>query len=381
MDRPDVLIAPDKFKGALSASSVASHLASGLSEVLPGGAGVHQHPLADGGEGTVESIVEALDGQYHTTTVTGPLGGDVEARWGTVPYEGEKTAVLEMAAASGFDLIDPSGANPMEATTEGTGELLLAAIEEDVDRIILGLGGSATVDGGLGMARALGYEFRDVDGEIIKTPESLGKLTRISVRNVPPAIKTIDVTVLSDVNNPLLGENGAARVYGPQKGADERMTEQLEANLAHWADVLEDHTGRNARTLEGTGAAGGLGFGLVVLLGGSIVSGAGTVMDVTGFNSAVQTADVVITGEGRVDRQTKHGKTPVAAARRAKELAPVPVVAVCGQRGEGYEELRDEFDVILSVVDRPMTLEDAIDESGVLLERTGRELGRILTNL
>lgn len=374
-----VLVAPDKFKGSLSASDVASALASGLGRSLPGDWSIREHPLADGGEGTVESIVEALDGEFVTTEVEGPLGDPTDARWGLVHYEGETTAVIEMAAASGYDLIDPDEANPMRATTYGTGELIDEARKRGVGRIIVGLGGSATVDGGLGMARALGYEFYDGNGDEIQYPEGLGKLVEVSDKNVPVSLSEVTVTVCSDVDNPLLGEEGAARVYGPQKGADPGMVETLEGNLERWANVLEEFAGVRVKDREGAGAAGGLGFGLAVLLDGSLVSGAKTVMDVTSFNSVLQDADVLITGEGKIDRQTKYGKTPSAAARRAREHGDPTTLAVCGHRAEGYEELHQAFDVILSVVDRPMSLEEALEESGELLRRAGDEIGRFLT--
>lgn len=378
MDGHSILLAPDKFKGALSASAVASSLKAGLESTLPVDCELREHPLADGGEGTVESIVRALDGTFRTTSVRGPLGEIVEAEWGTVEYEGNDTAVIEMAAASGYDLIDPEEANPLEATTYGTGQLIEEALQEDVDHVIVGLGGSATVDGGLGMARALGFEFRDSEGRSLEKPKALDRLASVDTDGVPDALRDVSVTVLSDVDNPLLGENGAANVYGPQKGADHAMVRTLEENLTHWADVLEEQLSVRARNEEGAGAAGGLGFGLATLLDGTLVSGAQTVMDVTNFNSAVESVDVLITGEGAIDRQTQYGKTPVAAARRAREHGSATVVAVCGQRSDGYDELYDDFDVILSVLDRPMSLEEAIGSSDDLLWRTGRDLGHLL---
>ncbi|MFB6346649.1 MAG: glycerate kinase [bacterium] len=374
-----VLVAPDKFKEALPASRVASALGDGLRAELGDEWSVREHPLADGGEGTVEAIVQARNGEFVRSDVRGPRGETVEAEWGLFREENTKTAVIEMAAASGFNLIDPETANPLKTTTYGTGELIKKAVDRDVDRILVGLGGSATVDGGLGAARALGYSFYDSNNSEVKSPESLGSAARVDDEAVAETLSQVTVTLCSDVDNPLLGESGAARVYGPQKGADEAMVERLEQNLTHWANLLENYTGRTGRETAGAGAAGGLGFGLALLLDGSLVPGAQKVMDVTDFNSSVRNADVVVTGEGKIDRQTGHGKTPAAAAKRARQCGNPVVFAVAGQRSVEHDQLLGVFDVILSIMDRPMSLREALDQTGPLLKRTGRDLANILS--
>lgn len=338
---------------------------------------LEKHPLADGGEGTVEAIIEAHDGEYRTTTVHGPLGEETEAKWGVYSSD-EPTAVIEMAQASGYELIDSGENDPMGATTYGTGELIKEAIETGAERIYLGLGGSATVDGGLGMARALGFQFLDFDGDTVKTP---GRMQEVQTLDDTGALRNLrETTFLAcvDVDNPLLGEDGAAKVFAPQKGASPDEVQILEFSLENWAEVLENYAGKQLSQSSGTGAAGGLGFGLAALLQADLRSGAEAVMDETNFNSKLKSADILITGEGSMDRQTNMGKAPASAADRARKFELDYILGIGGQLSEGFENLYPLFDYIISCTRAPEDLNSVLRKVDKYLERGSRDLARLI---
>lgn len=373
-----IVIAPDHFKDSLSAAEAADAIKRGLSDSLDQNVwSVLTHPLADGGEGTVEAFVEAKSGKYREDIVSGPLGDEVNAKWGTFESNGT-AAVIEMAEASGYELLDASERNPMKATTYGTGELINEALECGVDEIFVGLGGSATVDGGLGMIRALGFEVLDDPGEPVKYPDRLIEAKKLVRRDVPDRLSEVNIIACVDVDNPLLGEDGAARVYGPQKGADPNEVQRLENCLSQWADLVETECDVSAREQEGAGAAGGLGFGFSAVLGAELRSGARAVMDETDFNSVLENAEVLLTGEGKLDEQTLYGKTTHAAARRAREYEVPLVIALGGQVPDRIEDFHPLFDCVLSCLNRPMTLNDALDRTDSLLKSTSRELGNLI---
>jgi glycerate kinase len=330
-----VLLAPNAFKECLSAPQAAAAMAEGVRDA-DASAGCILCPIADGGDGTLEALLAATLGEKVLVRVSDPLGRPVEAPFGLLG--GGDRAVIEMAEASGLRLLSAGERNPLIATTLGTGELMLAALERGVKSFIIGIGGSATVDGGTGMARALGCRF--LDGEGRELPEgggSLARLERIDAGARDARWDSVAVWIASDVTNPLLGDNGAARVYGPQKGATPGMVEQLEAGLSRLAAVIERDLGLDVRTLPGAGAAGGLGAGLMAFAGAQCRSGVELVLEESGFHEKLRKAGRVITGEGRVDRQTAFGKGPAGVARAA-QASGVPVDCLAGMVEPGAEE-------------------------------------------
>jgi len=334
---PRVLIAPQSFKGSAGAVAVAAAIARGVREVWQN-ADIVEMPLADGGEGTVRALVRATGGETRHARVHDPLLREIDAEWGVL---GDRTtAVVEMAAANGLPLLRESERDPRVTSTRGTGELILAAAMSGAHRIVIGIGGSATNDGGAGMARAFGYRFFDDRGlELPEGGAALARLARIDGQTDPRLIRP-SIDVACDVRNPLLGPEGASAVFGPQKGATPQMVRELDAALARYADVVEKWIGRRIRDVPGAGAAGGLGAGLLAFLDARLVSGAALVLDAAGFERRLDGAALVITGEGRIDGQSLYGKLTqaVTAAARARG---VPVVAVAGSVGAGFEGMRD----------------------------------------
>jgi len=348
LSKMKIVIAPDSFKGSLSAAQVAGAIAGGIRSLHPGWK-IVEVPVADGGEGTVDAVLAALPGRRVPATVRSPLLTNVKAGFAVV-QEG-KTAVIEMAEASGLALVPEDRRNPLVTTTFGTGQLILRAIEEGCRRIFVGIGGSATVDGGGGMAAALGVKLLDDKGKDI--PFGGGGLSRLN--RIDPSgridVSGLEITALSDVSNPLLGQNGAARVFAPQKGATPEMVELLERNLAHFAQVVKRDLGVDVSEIPGAGAAGGLGAGIVAFLNGKIQSGIATIIDLVGFRDKIRGADLVITGEGKLDFQTVRGKAPAGVAKAASQLG-VPVIAICGSLGEGAAEVaRDHFLASISLAE------------------------------
>ena len=336
-DAPRVVIAPQSFKGSADAVAVASAIARGTRRVWPRAVCV-ELPLADGGEGTVHALLRATDGEWHRARVHDPLGREIAAAWGVLGDR--KTAVVEMAAASGLPLLREEERDPRVTSTRGTGELILAAAASGAQRIVIGIGGSATNDGGAGMARAFGYRFIDRSGrDLPEGGAALARLVRIEGQTDPRLIRPA-IDVACDVRNPLLGPEGATAVFGPQKGATPEIQRELEAALTRYADVVEGFVGRNVRDVPGAGAAGGLGAGLIAFLDARLVSGSALVLDAVGFDERLVGADLVITGEGRIDGQSVYGKLTHAVTIAAKRRG-IPVVAVAGVLGPGYEAMNN----------------------------------------
>ena len=375
-----LLLAPDAFKGCLSAAEVCGALAEGIRRVLPE-ARIRAIPLADGGEGTTEALVAATGGWLQTVTVTGPLPAErprVEAQLG---WLGESRAVLEMASASGLPLVSPERRNPLHTTSYGTGELIAAALNGGARHLILGLGGSATNDLGAGMAQALGVRFLGADGRPIEEPLSGGRLmevTALECSGVHPGLAACRLEVACDVDNPLLGPMGATAVYGPQKGATPAIAAVLEAGLAHLIDLLEDATGRRVRERPGAGAAGGMGAMLLALGSGELCPGIELVLAASGFTAALAEADLVLTGEGRVDAQTARGKT-ISGVARAAAAAGVPVVVIAGEIGTGASALQAiGVSGLFSLVPGPMDLSTAMARAPALLADAAERVLRLV---
>jgi glycerate kinase len=370
-----IVIAPDSFKESLSASSSAAAIARGVMRARPG-AEVVQVPMADGGEGTVAAMVAATGGRLVEAHVTDPLGRLATAVFGVLGGEA-KTAVIEMAAASGLPLVPPAQRNPLVTTTFGTGELIRAALDGGAARIIVGIGGSATVDGGVGAAQALGAVFRTAGGQSIGPGGgALADLASISLATLDPRLRRVRIEVACDVDNPLVGPQGAARVFGPQKGATPAMVETLDANLAHLARVIERDLGVSVAEMPGAGAAGGLGAGLVAFLGARLRPGVDLVIEAVGLERQVAGADLVITGEGQADGQSVRGKT-VSGVARAAARHGVPVVVLAGALGPGWRALLDAgVTACFSILDRPLDLPAAVARTEDLLEQAAEQVMR-----
>ena len=367
-----IVIAPDSYKESLTAMEVATAIEAGFRQILPD-AEYHKLPMADGGEGTVQSLVDATGGSIVKHRVTGPLGEQVDSFYGLMG-DG-KSAVIEMAAASGLHLIPPEKRNPLLTTTFGTGELILAALDKGVEHIIVGIGGSATNDGGIGMAQALGIKMQDAEGkEIGFGGVELSRLACIDTRAVDPRLAAIKLEVACDVDNPLCGPKGASQVFGPQKGATPEMVEQLDANLARYAGIIKQQLDRDVKEMAGAGAAGGLGAALIGLLDAGLRPGIEIVMDAVKLSEIVADADLVITGEGRIDSQTIHGKTPIGVARTAKKFH-TPVIGIAGCLSDDCDVVYEHgIDAVFSVVPRAMALADALDEAAFNVQMTARNV-------
>ena len=334
---PRVVIAPQSFKGSADAVAVAGAIARGVRRVWPDAETI-ELPLADGGEGTVRALVRATGGELRRARVHDPLLREIDAEWGALGDH--KTAVVEMAAANGLPLLTESERDPRVTSTRGTGELILAAAASGAHRIVIGIGGSATNDGGAGMARAFGYRFFDREGsELPEGGAALARLWRIDGQTDPRLVRP-SIDAACDVTNPLLGPEGASAVFGPQKGATPEIVRELDAALARYADVVERFVGRSIRDVPGAGAAGGLGAGLLAFLDARLVSGAQLVLSAVAFERKLDGAALVITGEGRIDRQSTYGKLTQAVTLAARAHG-VAVVAVAGALGAGHEAMRD----------------------------------------
>jgi glycerate kinase len=369
-----VVIAPDKFKGSLTALEAATAMARGVARACPG-AEADCAPMADGGEGTTAALVAATRGTLRSAVVTGPLGDPVTAGFGLLG-DGA-TAVLEMASASGLVLIPPEARDPLRATTRGTGELLLAALATGVRRVIVGIGGSATNDGGAGLAQALGIRLLDDRGsEIGPGGGGLRRLVRIDASGRTPAIQGVELLVACDVSNPLCGPDGASAVYGPQKGAGPEDVVELDRNLDHLSRIIERDLGVSIRNLPGSGAAGGLGGGLVAFAAGRLQPGIRLMIDTVGLGDRLRGADLCLTGEGRLDGQSAFGKTAVGVGALARSLG-CPTLAVAGSIGPGAEAVHDHgIDAYFSICPEPISLAGAIDQAETLLERATEQAVR-----
>ncbi len=370
-----IVIAPDSFKGSLSAQDAAQAMAAGVREVLPD-AQIVLKPMADGGEGTVRALVAALGGELRRERVHGPRLETVEAEWGWVA--GERLAIIESAAASGLPLVAGSAPAATTYSSLGTGELLKAALDAGARRIVLGLGGTATTDGGKGLLEALGVRFLDAQAQPV-APGGIGllDLARIDVGGLDVRARQVELLIASDVDNVLCGTGGAAVVFAPQKGATPQEVQLLDRALTRLADRAAAATGRDRRDATGAGAAGGIGFALMSLLSGKFVSGADLIGRLVGLERSLDGAALVLTGEGRLDGQSLRGKTPVGVARFARERG-VPVIAIGGALGEGYEALYETGIVAaFSIVSGAMSLADAIRDAETLLRRRTADVLRV----
>jgi glycerate kinase len=370
-----IVIAPDSFKDSLSAQGVADAIALGLAEVWPD-AQLIKCPMADGGEGTVESVLAACDGELRRTDVRGPLGETVNAAWGWLPQN--HTAIIEMAEASGLQLVPLDRRDACISSTFGTGELIRAALDAGAQRVILAIGGSATNDGGAGAMQALGVRLLDAQGQQLQPGGlALAQLARIDLTGIDPRLAEVRFDIAADVNNPLCGPHGASAIFGPQKGATTAQVEQLDRALGHFANHCANALAQDVRDEPGSGAAGGLGFAAKAFLGAQFMAGVGVVAELVGLAEAVVGADLVITGEGRFDAQTLRGKTPFGVARIAQEQG-VAVIVIAGTLGEGYQALYEHgIDAAFALTSGPMTLEQACTEAPRLLRERATDIARV----
>ncbi len=371
-----IVIAPQGFKAALTGLEAARAIARGVAVVAPDAETVLA-PVADGGDGTLDALVGGTGGEVFTSTVTGPLGRPLEAQWG-VMGDGN-TAVVEMALASGIALVPQRHRNPRVSTTAGTGEILREALDRGFTRIIVGLGGSATNDGGAGMASALGVRFLDSSGATLPSGGSaLARLARIETDGLHPALGRTTLVAATDVTNPLCGPEGASAIFGPQKGATPEMVQELDAALANYARVLARDIGRDVSEHPGAGAAGGLGAGLLAFTGATLQSGIDMVCEVLNFDALLDGADLVITGEGRADHSTIFNKAPVGVARHAQSHG-IPTVLLAGGLGPGYEELYQHgLAAVVCIADRPMSFDVSLSRTAELLESASERTMRLL---
>ena len=370
------VIAPDSFKESLTALEVATAIETGFKRVFPNAEYV-KLPMADGGEGTVQSLVDATQGKLIECEVTAPLGDKVKSFFG-LSGDG-KTAIIEMAAASGLHLVPPEKRNPSLTTSYGTGELIKQALDLGVENFILGIGGSATNDGGVGMLQALGMQCLDAQGKSIGFGGAeLARIAKIDVQQLDPRLQQVHIEVACDVNNPLCGERGASAIFGPQKGATPDMVKQLDAALSHFAEIAERDCGKQIRDHAGAGAAGGMGGGLLLLPNVQLKAGVQIVLDTLRLADYVKDADVVITGEGRMDAQSIMGKTPIGVARTAKQFNK-PVIAIVGCLREDYDVVFDHgIDAVFPIIRQLGELPDILKQGEQNLISAAQNVARVL---
>ncbi|WP_158734809.1 glycerate kinase [Alteribacillus sp. YIM 98480] len=374
-----IVIAPDSFKGSLSAIQAAESIKRGINNVSPDLETVLV-PCADGGEGTMETIVKASGGEIQNITVTGPLGEPVRSGYGLLGDK--KTCVIEMATAAGLDLVDPEQLNPLSSTTYGVGELIKAALDDGYRNFIVTLGGSATNDGGAGMLQALGASLLNKDGkEIAPGGEGLKYIYRLEMSKFDKRIKECNFTVASDVQNPFVGPEGASHVFGPQKGATPTMVRKLDENMTKWADVIAQETNFRIHDMPGAGAAGGMGGALLAFFQAEIQQGIEVIVKAVNLEQALVGAEMVITGEGQVDFQTAFGKTPMGVARVAQKQG-IPTVVIAGSVGNWVDNLYEHgIHAVHSMVSGPMTLNEAMDNAEKLIERSAEQIVRTVLTL
>lgn len=372
-----IVIAPDSFKESLTALEVANAIERGFKRIFPNAEYV-KLPMADGGEGTVQSLVDATRGRLIEAEVTAPLGNQVKSFFG-LSGDG-KTAIIEMAAASGLHLVPMDERNPCQTTSFGTGELIKQALDLGVQHIILGIGGSATNDGGAGMLQALGLRLLDKNGQSIGFGgTALSNLAEIQLADLDPRLQHVQIEVACDVNNPLCGERGAAAIFGPQKGATPEMVKELDAALAHFAEIADRDCGKQIKEQSGAGAAGGMGGGLLLLPNVQLKAGVQIVLDNLKFAEQVKDADLVITGEGRMDAQSILGKTPIGVARTAKQFNR-PVIAIAGCLREDYEVVYEHgIDAVFPIIRNLGDLPTILKQGEQNLISTAQNVARLLS--
>ena len=371
-----IVIAPQEFKESLRGIEIALAMREGVSRVWPD-AETLLVPVADGGDGTLQSLVDASDGELMTAIVDDPLGRPIEAVWGALG-DG-RTAVIEMARSSGLALLKPEERDPLVTTTYGVGQLMSLALDAGYRHLIIGIGGSATNDGGAGMAQALGAKLLDSDGdEIVRGGGALADLSRINVSGLDTRLSETKIDVACDVNNPLCGETGASAIFGPQKGADAKTVVHLDNALHRYGNLLQRDLGRDVMEVPGSGAAGGLGAGLMAFTDAQLRPGADIVIDALNLDALLEGASLVIVGEGQTDRSTIFHKAPVAVAQKAKAVG-IPVIAISGSLGDGYELVNEHgIDAAFSILNRCMTLEDAMSDTAELVTRATEQACRAL---
>ena len=370
------ILAPDSFKESMTAKDACISMEKGIRKVFKDATCIHV-PMADGGEGTVDALIESTNGNLHEVEVIAPLGNKVKAKFGILG-DG-KTAVIEIAEASGIHLVKLEDRNPLLTTTFGTGELIKYALDMNIERIIIGLGGSATNDGGVGMLQALGASFKDSDGkEIAFGGGVLKDLCTIDLSGFDKRIYDVKIEVACDVKNPLTGEKGASFVFGAQKGGNKETLEVLDSNLKHYAEVVKRDMGKEIDKVEGAGAAGGLGAALIGFCNGKLESGIDLVIKYSNLEEKVRNADFVFTGEGSIDFQTKFGKTPIGVAKIAKKYN-IPVIAFGGRIGEGIDELYSlGIDSVIGITPGVISLEEALNKGKENLEISTENVVRII---
>lgn len=374
-----IVIAADSFKGSLESIEVAASVKAGILKVFPRCA-VKETYIADGGEGTVEAITDTTGGIYITAEVNNPLMRPVKAKYGIT--DNGLTAIIEMAKASGLTLIDPEERNPMKTTTYGTGELIKDALKRGCRNFLIGIGGSATNDAGTGMLQALGYRFYDADGNKLGYGgEILSRIEKIDDSHTVTGLKDSSFTIACDVTNPFSGLNGAAYIFGPQKGANPEMVEKLDQGLKHFADVIKRFNGSDINELPGAGAAGGLGGGFKAFLGASLISGIEMVLDAIKFDNIITDADLIITGEGKLDGQTTMGKAPMGILNAATKYN-IPVIAICGAVEESQKLNDVGFTGVFPILAALVSLEQAMEKSTAKanIERTVIQIMRTIKN-
>ncbi|WP_347298086.1 glycerate kinase [Dolosigranulum savutiense] len=371
-----IVIAPDSFKESMTALEAANAIERGFRKVFAQ-ADYEKIPMADGGEGTVESVIDATDGKLRQIQVHGPLGEEIYASYG-ISGDG-KLAIIEMAASSGLQLTVEKNRNPMKTSTIGFGELINDALDQGVDELLLGIGGSATNDAGAGMISSLGGKLLNKNGkEIHPTGEGLAQLSKIDLSGLHPRLKDVDIRVACDVDNPLCGPQGASYIYGQQKGGTPEQIEQLDQNLARFAQVLKNQFGRDVMNIPGAGAAGGLGASLVGLLGASLERGGDLIVDILNLKEKIQEADLVITGEGGINHQTVYGKTPIAVSMVAQQYN-VPTIAIAGCLKDDYAAIFDKgISAAFSIIQELNPLEVILNNGEVNLEKVAENIAQVL---
>ena len=372
----NIIIAPQTFKGSISALNVAKAMESGVLKVIPN-ANITLVPVADGGDGTLETLVETSNGDIRTIEVTGPMGDRIEAQWGAMG-DG-KTAVIEMARTSGLALVPEQNMNPLISTTFGLGETIKHALNSGFRKFIIGIGGSATNDAGAGMAQALGIHFLDANGkELSFGGAALSKLDQIDLKSLDARALQSEFLVACDVSNPLTGPEGASAIYGPQKGASPEMVDQLDSALRNFGNIISRDIDIDVDKIPGSGAAGGLGAGLTALLGAKLRKGVDIVLDSVNLDSHLKDADLVITGEGQMDYQTVYAKAPIGVAERSS-LYGVPVIAISGSLGENYQVFHKHgISAVGAITTSPMTLSDASENASSLISSSVEQALRFM---
>lgn len=380
MNLNHIVIATDSFKESMSAKQAGLAIQQGFTNVFKDTVSFDIIPMADGGEGTTDALKEALHAQSHTVKVHDPLYREIKASYAR--SQDDTVAIIEMAAAAGLDLISKEKRNPLITTTYGVGELILDALDYGVSKIILGIGGSATNDGGSGMLSALGVKFLDANHVPLKPGgEQLANLAHIDVSSLDKRLENVHFEVACDVTNPLLGTNGATAVYGPQKGATQKMIPKLDSALTNYHAMIEQELHIHVKDIPGAGAAGGLGAGILAFFNASLSKGIDIVLQETHFSERVKDADLVITGEGKMDAQTIYGKAPIGVAKAAKAYH-IPVIALCGSLGEDYQAVYQHgIDSVFSIIEQPENIAMLLDNGERNLTHTAENVARVLKQL